>query len=90
MSPVALKVLSLAYDSYQKAKDFYVSIHPKNPNEWYDTVIGAQQLAQSGYIDEVSDFVFASPISADITIPITFNITEIGIEYIRSKGEANQ
>ena len=89
MSPIALKVLSSAYDSYQKNRDFYVSIQPKNPSEWYDTVIGARQLAQSGYIDEVSDFVLSSPISADITIPITFNITELGIEYMRGKGEAD-
>lgn len=90
MSPIAFKVLSLAYDSYQKTKDFYVSIQPKNSNEWYDAVIGTRQLAQSGYIDEVSDFVLASPISANITVPITFNITEIGIEYICSKGKTNQ
>ncbi len=90
MSPIALKVLSSAYDSYQKTKDFYVSIQPESPNEWYDTVVGARQLAQSGYIDEVSDFVLTSPISADITIPITFNITELGIEYIRGKREADQ
>lgn len=90
MSPIAFKVLSLAYDSYQKTKDFYVSIQPTNSNEWYDTVVGVRQLAQPGYIDEVSDFVLASPISADIAIPITFNITELGIKYIRGKRETNQ
>lgn len=90
MSPAALKVLSTAYESYRKTGDFYVSIQPANPNEWYDTAIGARQLTQSGYIDEVSDFVLASPISADVTLPITFNITELGIKYIRGKREADQ
>lgn len=90
MSPTALKVLSTAYESYTKTGDFYVSIQPTNPNEWYDTVVGARQLAQSGYIDEISDFVLASPISADVTLPITFNITELGIKYICGKGEADQ
>lgn len=90
MSPAAFKVLSAAYDNYKRTGDLYFSYQAKNADDWRDSIEVVQQLASDGYIDEVSDFVFARPIVANPLSFIDFNITDRGIEYMRRKGETNQ
>ena len=47
-------------------------------------VNGAQQLHEDGYIENVSESVYARTVSIIPSEPITFELTFKGIEYMRS------
>lgn len=88
MSPVAFKILSAAYENYLKSGDRQFACQLSG-SDLADVIPGIRQLATDGYIDEVSDQLFDLPIRLDPTRPIVFHITEVGLEYIRQKREAD-
>lgn len=88
MSPNALKLLSMAYENYLKTYDRYFSYQFRNNDEMIRSIAGASQLYEDSYIDNVSDNVTSSHVSIVPVIPITFEITDAGIEYMRSHRES--
>ncbi len=87
MSPAALELLTKAYNHYLKTYDRHFSYLFQNGNDLFFSVNGAQQLERDGYIDNVSDNVYSSKISIVPVEPITFNLTDKGIDYMRSQGK---
>ncbi len=85
MSPAALELLTKAYNHYLKTYDRHFSYLFQNGNDLFLSVSGAQQLERDGYIDNVSDNVYSSKISIVPVEPITFNLTDKGIDYMRSQ-----
>ena len=85
MSPAALELLSKAYKYYLKSYDCHFSYLCKNGNDLYYSINGAQQLDRDGYIDNVSDNVYSYQISISPPEPITFDLTDKGIHYMRSQ-----
>lgn len=88
MSPIAIKLLSLAYEHYEKTSDKTFSYQFKNADDMIQSVTGADQLYEDGYIDNVSDNVTSSHVSIVPVTPITFDITDAGIEYMRFHRES--
>lgn len=90
MSPVAWNILSSAYENYLKTGDYYFMYQWENRNEFEDAIIGASQLYQDKYIDDVPDYVKPG-YSSSFSIPavIDFNLTDAGIEYMRIHWKAN-
>lgn len=80
ISPAALKLLSAAYENYNKTQNTHFS--SKNGNDLFYTITGIRQLYEDGYINNVPDFVFQN--SINLFVPISFDITESGIEYMRT------
>lgn len=88
MSPNALKLLSMAYEHYLKTYDRYFSYQFRNSDEMICSITGAGQLYEDGYIDNVSDNVTSSRVSIVPVMPITFESTDAGIEYMRIHRES--
>lgn len=89
MSPAALKLLTAAYENYLKTskKFFFFSYQFRNADDLMSAVNGAQQLHEDGYIENVSESVYARTVSIIPSEPITFELTFKGIEYMRSNRE---
>lgn len=83
MSPIAIKLLSLAYEHYEKTSDKTFSYQFKNADDMFLSTEAANQLYEGGYIANVSDFVFEDSISP-FSGPIYFELTPRGIEYMRT------
>ena len=83
MSPIAIKLLSLAYEHYEKTSDKTFSYQFKNADDLLPSPEAANQLSEDGYIANVSDFVFEDSISP-FSGPIYFELTPRGIEYMRT------
>jgi len=49
---------------------------------FFYTITGIRQLYEDDYINNVPDFVFHN--SINLSVPISFDITESGIEYMRT------
>lgn len=84
MTPATLKVLTKAYDHYLDSHDRCFSYIFKNADDFYRSLNGIYQLAEDGYIDNVSDNAYASQISLIPLDPVTFGLTDKGIDYMRS------
>ena len=82
MSPAALKLLTAAYENYLKTSKKFFSYQFRN--DLMSAVNGAQQLHEDGYIENVSESVYARTVSIIPSEPITFELTFKGIEYMRS------
>lgn len=87
MSPIALKLLTLAYENYEKTSNKAFSYQFKNADDMFYSTEAAQQLYDDGYIENVSDFVFETSVSI-FSGPICFDITSSGIKYMRSYRES--
>jgi hypothetical protein len=85
MSPTALELLTKAYKHYLETYDHHFSYLFKNENDLYYSRNGAQQLEKEGYIDNVSDNVHSSRISIFPLDPITFDLTNKGIDFMQSQ-----
>ena len=88
MSPAAFTLLSMAFEHYERTSDKAFSYQFKNADDMIRSITGADQLYEDGYIDIVSDNVIFSHVSIVPVIPNTFDITDAGIEYMRSHREA--
>lgn len=86
MSPIALKLLSSAYNFYQKTNSRTFSYQFKNSDDMFYSIEAAQQLFDDGYIENVSDFVFEDSIDI-FSGPIVFDLTYTAIEYMRTNRE---
>lgn len=86
MSPVALRLLQMAYKHYQETGERSFSYQYKKGNDMFYGIEAANQLYDDGYIDDVSDFVFEDSYSP-FDGPISFTITDKGLRYIRVNGE---
>ena len=84
MSPAALDLLTKAYENYLDTYDRYFSYIFKNADDLYFSIVGAQQLCEDGYIKNASDNIFSDRISIVPLDPISFSITDKGIDYMRS------
>ena len=84
MSPAALKLLTAAYENYVKTSKKFFSYQFRNADDLMSAVNGAQQLHEDGYIENVSESVYARTVSIIPSEPITFELTFKGIEYMRS------
>lgn len=84
MSPAALDILTESYKRYTSTLDTHFSFYPSGNKLLYQ-IEGTRQLSHDGYIENVSDFVFAQRFP--IPSLIEFNITEKGIEYMRLCGK---
>ena len=84
MSPAALKLLTAAYENYLKTSKKFFSYQFRNADDLMSAVNGAQQLHEDGYIENVSEAVYARTVSIIPSEPITFELTFKGIEYMRS------
>lgn len=83
MSPITIKLLSLAYEHYENTSDKTFSYQFKNADDMFLLTEAANQLYEDGYIDNVSDFVFEDSISP-FSGPVFFELTTRGIEYLRT------
>ena len=87
MSTVEIKLLSAAYEHYQKTSSFAFSYISPNFNDWFDAITAARQLYADGLIDTDLYYVTNSgvqKIPGDIP-PISFCITQKGLDVIRSE-----
>lgn len=84
MSPAALKLLTMAYENYLKTYETYFSYQFKDSDDFINSINGANQLFENGYIDNVSDNAFSRIVNLVPLDPIAFEITDSGIEYMRS------
>ena len=84
MSPAAFKILTQAYNHYLESYDRHFSYLFKNADDLFYSVNGVLQLDEDGYIDNVSDNVYASQISIVPPEPISFDLSDRGIDYMRS------
>lgn len=84
MSPAALKLLTATYENYLKTSKKFFSYQFRNADDLMSAVNGAQQLHEDGYIENVSESVYARTVSIIPSEPITFELTFKGIEYMRS------
>ncbi len=87
MNPVEIKLLSAAYEQYQKAGSFDFSYVSPNFDDWFDALTAARQLYTDGLIDTDLYYVTDSGVRnvpGDIP-PISFCITQEGLDAIRSE-----
>lgn len=83
MSPIALKLLTIAYEQYLKTFNRECTYMYKNADDMFYSTEAIKQLYDDGYIDNVPEFVFHDTISIAAG-PISFEITDRGIGYMRS------
>lgn len=92
MSPLAVQVLTNAYNHYLQTQEISYEYLAPNFNAWMDFLTGASQLYEEGYIEEVPWFVeqYGAPgrhsLPGDIPV-IDFNITGKGIDFMRRNRE---
>ena len=84
MSPAAYELLAKAYDHYLGDYDRHFSYQFKNENDMFYSLNGAQQLDSDGYIDNASNNIYSSQIHVYPVELITFDLTDKGIDYMRS------
>lgn len=87
MSPIALKLLTKAYENYKKTGDTYFEYLIQDSESLIYDIAAVRQLYNSGYIEEVSDFVFSNNIPNIFSRPITFTLKDIAIEYMTTRRE---
>lgn len=83
MSPIALKLLSSAYEQYLKSGSKSCSYRYKSSDDMFYSTDAALQLYDDGFITDVSAFVFDDEVSI-FSGPIRFTLTDKAIEYMRN------
>lgn len=84
MSPIAQKLLSIAFANYQKTGDEYFEYISPNSDDWLYALEGARQLQEDGLIDSDLSYVADRSIrSVPGNIPpITFGLTQEAIDKL--------
>lgn len=87
MSTVEIKLLSAAYEHYQKTGSFDFSYVSPNFDDWFNALTAARELYADGLIDTDLYYVTNSSVRnvpGDIP-PISFCVTQKGFDAIRSE-----
>lgn len=85
MSPIAEKVLNLAYKQYLKTDSTRIELMALNSNDIFDLKMGLDQLFQDGFIANPSDNILSRIYT--LFTPFTFDLTYKAIDYIQSKSK---
>ena len=80
----SLFLFILLNENYLKTSKKFFSYQFRNADDLLSAVNGAHQFHEDGYIENVSESVYARTVSIIPSEPITFELTFKGIEYMRS------
>ena len=86
MNKTELRLLSYAYENYQKTLDPHCIYRWNNGNDMFFVSEALESLTEKGYISDVPSDIITG-IFSPLT-PFSFTITAVGIEYIRSQRES--
>lgn len=82
MSSAELSLLSKAYEHYLESSQIHFCYEPLDGTDLFLSTEAAAGLLESGYITNVPDSVLSDSISPNTII--SFDITTLGINYMRS------
>jgi hypothetical protein len=85
MGTSEFNLLSRAYSHYLSTNQFEFSYNPIDGDDMFYSLEAVSQLLSDGYISNVPAVLLEDSVDSDIVI--TFNITDLGIKYMRSKRE---
>lgn len=87
MSPICFELLSAAYDSYLKTHNAEFAYDIGNSDTLYCAITAIPSLLENGYITDVPDFILSDQIDIANNDFVTFKITPLALEYMRTNGK---
>lgn len=86
MNKTELRLLSYAYENYQKTLDPHCIYRWHNGNDMFFVSEALESLTEKGYISDVPSDIITGSLSP--LTPFSFTITAVGIEYMCSQRES--
>ena len=86
MSPIALKLLTMAFKNYLKTGDQHYNYLSPTGTDFIYAIEAVRQLYKDNYIDNLPASFLSNSIPSTF-LSVDFSITEKGIKFMQSNGQ---